>query len=84
MYYVYILQSKKDKKHYIGCTSNLAKRILAHNSGKTQSLKHRRPLEVVYFEQYNDVTEAYKREREIKSYKGGILFKKLLKQGGFA
>lgn len=78
MYSVYILQSKKDGGYYVGCTSNLYKRLLAHNSGKTVSLKNRQPLKLIYFEEYNSIEEAYKREKQIKSYKGGEAFKKLI------
>ena len=34
MYYVYVLQSKKDKKLYMGYTDNLQKRFKQHNDGK--------------------------------------------------
>jgi predicted GIY-YIG superfamily endonuclease len=34
MYYVYLLQSLKNKSLYIGCTSNLKKRLMEHNSKK--------------------------------------------------
>jgi putative endonuclease len=79
MYYVYILKSLKDEGFYIGCTKNIEKRILEHNKkGKTSSLRHRRPLVVVYSEKYDNVNDAYAREKEIKSYKGGNEFKKLI------
>ena len=83
MYYVYILRSIKDNGLYIGCTTDLQKRLAAHNSGKTSSLKHRRPLEIVYVERYTAAETAYERERKLKSYKGGEALKKLL-HGGFA
>ena len=82
MHYVYILKSFKDGSYYIGCTSNLNKRLKVHNLGKTRSLKNKRPLEIIYKEDYTSATEAFARERQIKSYKGGIAFKKLL--GGVA
>ncbi len=78
MYYVYILKSLKDGGFYVGCTKNIEKRILEHNQGKTLSLKNRRPLVVVYTEKYDNVNSAYAREKEIKSYKGGVLLKKLI------
>jgi|SRR3989344_6038186 len=81
MYFVYILKSKKDNGFYIGCTSNLQKRIEMHNSGKTQSLKHRRPLEIIYIEEYTDSSRAYQREKEIKSFKGGRAFQSLINGG---
>lgn len=60
------------------------KRLSYHNSGKTQSLKNRRPLNIVYFEEYNDSKEAFTREKQIKSYKGGKAFEELVKRGGVA
>ena len=73
------MKSIKDSGYYIGCTSNnIEKRLHEHNSGKTQSLKQRRPLLVVYKEEYATAKEAYKREHQIKAYKGGEAFKKLI------
>jgi putative endonuclease len=81
MYYVYILKSKVDKSYYIGCTKNLNQRLKRHNAGKTKSLRNRRPLEIVYKEDYTSATEAFAREKKIKSYKGGVAFKKLINGG---
>ena len=78
MYHVYILKSLRDNGYYIGCTSDLDKRIREHNSGKTVSLRNRRPLEIIYSERYDNQAEAYSREKQIKSYKGGSAFKKLI------
>ena len=77
-YFVYILQSESDSGYYIGYTSNLVRRIREHNSGKTRSLKHRRPLRLVYFEEYSSKSDAEAREKQIKSWKGGAAFKQLL------
>ncbi len=52
MYYVYVLKSIKDGKRYIGFTDNLERRISEHNYGKVKSTKNRRPLELIYFEEY--------------------------------
>jgi len=79
MYYVYILRSLKDNGFYIGCTSDLDRRLYIHNSGKTLSLKNRRPLKVIYVEKYRNPVDAYKREKQIKSYKGGEAFKRLMR-----
>jgi len=43
-YFVYVLISLKDKKFYIGYTSDLKRRIFQHNEGKTDSLKNRGSL----------------------------------------
>jgi len=78
MFYVYILRSKLKPRHYIGFTSNLDKRLAHHNEGLNRSTKPLRPWEVIYYEQYATKEEAWKREKQIKSYKGGRAFKALL------
>ncbi|MEK7553365.1 MAG: GIY-YIG nuclease family protein [Patescibacteria group bacterium] len=78
MYFVYILKSKKTSRHYIGYTDNLQRRLKEHNSGKTKSLIRHIPLEIILVEEYKILEEARKREKQIKSYKSGEAFKKLL------
>jgi len=78
MYIVYILQSINFGKYYIGHTNNLRDRVNRHNRGDSTYSKKFRPWKIVYTENYNDRSRAYRREMEIKSYKGGLKFKKLL------
>jgi len=78
MYKVYILQSLKNNRYYIGHTNNIYKRLKRHNSGQVKSTKPYLPWKIVHTEDYKTKAEAYKREMEIKSYKSGIKFKKLL------
>ena len=81
MYYVYILKSLKDDKHYIGFTENLERRIKEHNEGKTKSIINRRPFKLIYSEKYDNLDDAIKREKKIKSYKGGRAFRDLISGG---
>ena len=78
MYCVYVLRSLKDARYYIGYTDNLKRRLQDHNRGKSKSIKHRIPFELVYCEKVATKQEVIFRERQIKSYKGGEAFKKLL------
>lgn len=78
MYFVYILKSIKDQKHYIGYTTDLKRRLEDHNRGKSQSVRNRGPFEIIYQETCSTKQKAIVRERQIKSYKGGEAFKKLL------
>lgn len=78
MYFVYILRSKKTGKYYVGYTNNLEQRLKYHNSGRTKSLIKHIPLEIIKVEEYTFYEEARKREKQIKSYKGGEAFKRLL------
>jgi putative endonuclease len=78
-HFVYILQSLKDGKYYIGETSDVIKRLLFHNNGLQRSTRSRIPFVIVYTEEFPDRIEALKREKQIKSYKGGAAFQKLLR-----
>ena len=64
--YTYIVKCS-DETLYTGWTNNLEKRLRAHNSGKgAKYTKNRRPVELVYFEEYDTKQEAMKREYAIK------------------
>jgi len=62
MYYIYVLQSLKDGKTYVGYTTNLAERLKYHNSGRVSATKHRKPLKLLFSEEFSTMTEAKKRE----------------------
>jgi len=78
MYKVYVIQSSLNKRYYIGHTKNLDKRLEQHNLGKVRSTKNGNPWQLVYTEESRTKHEAYKRELQIKSYKGGEAFKRLI------
>ena len=77
-YYVYILQSQKEGKYYIGSTSSVEARLAYHNCGRQRSTKSRIPFILVYSEAFISKVDAEHREKQIKSYKGGSAFKKLI------
>ncbi|MDD3066352.1 MAG: GIY-YIG nuclease family protein [Candidatus Gracilibacteria bacterium] len=79
MHFVYILQSDKDKKFYIGQTNNIEARLKRHNTGQVLSTKHRIPLQLIHFEKFVTRSEAMRREKYMKSLKGGNEFEKILK-----
>ncbi|MEK7583818.1 MAG: GIY-YIG nuclease family protein [Patescibacteria group bacterium] len=70
MYFVYILFSLKDRRLYIGFTSNLKKRLLEHTQGEVRSTQNRRPLKLVYYEAYHDRVDAQRREKYLKGGNG--------------
>lgn len=78
MFYTYILQSLKSKRYYTGSTSNLKRRIIEHNNGKNISTKNKGPYKIIYTENFSTLKLARKREYQIKSYKSGEAFKKLV------
>jgi putative endonuclease len=77
-YFVYVLQSQRDNKHYIGSTSDIKKRLEYHNAGLQRSTRLRIPFLLIYHEEFASKQEALRRERYIKSLKGGEGFRKLI------
>ena len=73
MFFVYVLRSQKDHKRYIGFTDNLERRLSEYNAGIVKSTKNRRPLKLIYFEEFENKPEAMKREKEIKARKGKFI-----------
>ena len=67
---VYVLKSLRDSKRYIGYTENLDRRIREHNTGMVKSTRHRKPLEIIYTEEFRSKAEAQQREKFFKSGKG--------------
>ncbi|MBR0080005.1 MAG: GIY-YIG nuclease family protein [Synergistaceae bacterium] len=64
--FVYLLRCS-DNSLYCGWTTDLEKRIEAHNSGRgAKYTKNRRPVELVYYEECESKSAAMKREWFIK------------------
>lgn len=79
MHYVYVLKSLVDDGLYIGCTKDLKERIKAHNSGRVKSTKDRIPLELIYYEACLEQSDAYRREKYLKSTYGRRYIRNRLK-----
>ena len=67
--FVYILESC-DGTYYTGWTVNLEERLKVHNEGRgnkaSKYTRSRRPVRLVYFEEYQSKSAALKREHAIK------------------
>jgi len=85
MFYVYVIQSLKTGKIYIGQTQDINKRIKRHNQElktkpTTYTKRNQGPWKLVYKEGLKTREEATKRERELKSFQGRRFIKdKILK-----
>ena len=78
MAYVYILENS-DGRHYIGITGlDPAARLTRHNMGHVSSTKNYRPWHIIHTAELQSLQEARDREKQIKSWKGGQAFKKLI------
>lgn len=66
MYYTYIVECS-DGTLYTGFTVNLEKRIKTHNEKKgAKYTRGRTPVTLKYYEQFENKTDAIKREAEVK------------------
>ncbi|MBP9751602.1 MAG: GIY-YIG nuclease family protein [Candidatus Moranbacteria bacterium] len=79
MYYVYILQSEKNKRLYKGVTGDLKRRLKEHNSGSVPFTKNLIPWKLIYYEVFSNKGDAIREERFLKSGKGRERIKWLLK-----
>jgi putative endonuclease len=65
-HYVYILRCS-DGTFYTGWTTDPERRMKVHNSGKgAKYTRARRPVELIYYEEFDDKIEAQRREWAIK------------------
>ena len=70
-WYVYIAKCK-DGSLYTGITTDIKRRIEEHNSNNikgAKSLRAKRPVGLVYSEEFKTQTEAAKRETAIKNWR---------------
>jgi len=78
MFYTYILQSNKNNKYYVGSCENINKRLMMHNKGLVKSTKNGIPWKVLFTEEFSDRSSAFKREKQIKSWKKRSAIEKLI------
>lgn len=79
MHFIYILQSLKDKRTYVGYTDNVERRLIQHNSGYVRSTKHRIPFKLLFVEEFKTSKEAKRRELYWKSGVGRRKLKEYFK-----
>ena len=67
--FIYIITNKNKTTLYIGVTNNLQRRLLEHKEGigskftKRYSIHH-----LIYYEQFDDITKAIDREKQLKRW----------------
>lgn len=75
---VYIIKCA-DNTHYVGCTSNLEKRLVRHNRGEVHYTSTRLPIEVLTYTVFHDKYKAYAFEKYLKSGSGrAFMYKRLV------
>ena len=68
-YYVYILTNVYNNVLYTGITNDIERRCIEHKKKYVKGFTQKYNVDkLVYFETYNEVEEAIKREKQIKGY----------------
>ena len=75
---VYILQSETTHRFYIGCTEDVGARLSEHNRGQTVSTRGRGPWSIVYQEEFESLSQARRRERQLKAWKSHRCIEELI------
>ena len=79
MKYVYILKSiSHPDQSYVGITSNLKKRLQAHNEGKSPHTSKYKPWKIITYIAFTDDERAYEFEKYLKTGSGRAFAKKRL------
>ena len=66
--YMYILECA-DGSYYTGSTTNLDLRLQQHQSGEGANHTQKRlPVELVYYEEFDRIDEAFYREKQIQGW----------------
>ncbi|GAA4299346.1 GIY-YIG nuclease family protein [Aestuariibaculum suncheonense] len=69
-YYLYIITNKNNGTLYIGVTNNLERRMFEHKRGVIEGFLKRYGLSrLVYFETFQYINDAIKREKNMKKWK---------------
>ena len=67
---VYILASRRNGTLYVGVTSDLRKRVWQHKNGELGGFTEKYGVHMlVYYETYVDMTEAIRREKQLKKWR---------------
>ncbi len=81
MAYTYILQSIEHGTYYVGSTELIIDETLhKHNNGWVDSTKSKRPWKIIHAEEYATLSEARKREKQIKSWKDRKAIERLIEK----
>ena len=81
MWHFYIIFSKTKNRYYTGHTKDLDDRLAKHNTNHKGFTGKVGDWEIAYTEEYDSKSEAYARERQVKSWKSRKAIERLIRQG---
>jgi len=79
MWYVYIIRSiSSPEQQYVGATTDLRRRLLDHDAGKSAHTSKFTPWQLVWYCAFSDKHRALAFEKYLKSHSGRAFAKKRL------
>jgi len=80
---VYILESQKNGRYYVGSTEDIDRRLRQHNAGSVLSTRNARPWILMVFVNCVNLTDARSSEYRLKKYKRKDILKKVIQDAVF-
>ena len=78
---IYVLQSLKNNRYYIGSTNEMNRRLTQHNRGYVRATRNIKPLELKVFINQGSLKKARSGELRLKRYKSRIILEKVIADG---
>ena len=77
---VYFLKLENEQ-YYIGSTTDIDRRILEHQNGATPSTRHKRPVGLIFKQDFDDIKVARQVEYKLKRLKSRKIIEQITKDG---
>jgi putative endonuclease len=69
-YYVYLIANRKNGDLYLGVTKNLISRVGKHKNNSLNGFAKNRGIHIlVYYEEFDDISKAIAREKQLKKWR---------------
>ncbi|PZR26095.1 MAG: hypothetical protein DI535_15565 [Citrobacter freundii] len=68
-FFVYIMSNVKRNVLYTGVSNSLISRIKQHRNGECEFTRQYNCHDLVYYEEYNDINVAIRREKQLKRWR---------------
>jgi predicted GIY-YIG superfamily endonuclease len=71
MNYVYVIENVHDRtRHYVGCTTDLKRRLFEHHAGQSPHTSRFRPWHLVSYHAFADIKKGRAFEKYLESASG--------------
>jgi predicted GIY-YIG superfamily endonuclease len=77
---VYILRCRNGR-YYIGSTNEIRRRLIEHQCGYVKATKRILPVDLVFFQQCDTLTDARSLESKLKKYKSKKIIEQIILEG---